>query len=177
MDKLVTTPRGAVTIRPAQEADVHAYRALRLEALRTHPEAFSADFAVNDGRPMTFWADRLRSLGRDGMIYFAARNNDLVGMCGIYRGDSQKTQHSATIVGVYIQSEWRGLQIAEGLITECVEWARAHGVKIIKLGVAATNTAAIRCYVRCDFKVYGIEPQAICYDGVMYDELLMARPT
>jgi RimJ/RimL family protein N-acetyltransferase len=35
--------------------------------------------------------------------------------------------------------------------------------------------AAIRCYNRCGFTVYGVEPQAIRHDGVMYDELLMAR--
>jgi len=48
-------------------------------------------------------------------------------------------------------------------------------VKIVKLAVVTTNTGAIRCYARCGFQVYGIEPQALCYDSVFYDELLMAR--
>jgi RimJ/RimL family protein N-acetyltransferase len=43
------------------------------------------------------------------------------------------------------------------------------------LAVVTTNAAAISCYARCGFKVYGTEPQALYYDSVMYDELLMAR--
>ena len=49
------------------------------------------------------------------------------------------------------------------------------GVLIVKLGVSTTNTPAIRCYARCGFTIYGIEPKAVCYDGVFYDELLMAK--
>jgi RimJ/RimL family protein N-acetyltransferase len=40
--------------------------------------------------------------------------------------------------------------------------------------VITPNTPAIRCYARCGFEVYGVEPQAIFYDNVFYDELLMA---
>lgn len=174
-EKHITTPRGLITIRPGQEADAPAYRELRLEALRNHPEAFSADYAANEGQPMTYWTERLRSLDSDGMMYFAVSDNKLIGMCAIYRGNSPKIQHSATLVSVYVQPAWRGWRIADGLITSCVEWARRQGVGIVKLGVVTANTAAIRCYARCDFKVYGIEPQAIYHAGVMYDELLMAR--
>ena len=175
MAALIVAPHGPVLIRPGQETDAQAYRSLRLAALRNHPEVFSADFAANEAQPMTYWIERLHLLGSESMIYFATSNEVLIGMCGIYRGSGPKTQHSATIVGVYVQPEWRGQQIAEGLITACVDWARTQGVKIIKLAVVTTNTAAIRCYTGCDFTVYGVEPQAIYYNGVLYDELLMAR--
>jgi len=48
---------------------------------------------------------------------------------------------------------------------------------IVKLGVVTTNTPAIRCYARCGFTVYGVEPQVIHYEDVLYDELLMAKKT
>jgi ribosomal protein S18 acetylase RimI-like enzyme len=144
MDKQLTTPRGIVAIRPAQEADAPAFRALRLEALRSHPDVFSADYAANERQPPAVWAERLRALGSDGMIYFAAAGDDgLIGMCRIQRGDSPKTRHSAIIASVYVQSEWRGLQIAEGLVAQCVAWSQTHGVEIIKLAVITTNAAAI----------------------------------
>ena len=175
MNKTITTPHGTIAIRQAQESDAGAYRELRLEGLHNHPEAFSADYAVNEQRPMTFWTERMRSLGNENMIFFAVHENGLIGMCGIYRGDSPKTQHSAFVVGVYVRSKWRGLHIAEELIASCADWAVAQGIKILKLGVAATNTSAIRCYARCGFTVYGTEPQAIYTNSTMYDELLMTR--
>jgi RimJ/RimL family protein N-acetyltransferase len=175
MDKLITTPHGSVTLRPAQESDAQAYRTLRLEALHNHPEAFGADYGVSLARPMEYWADRLRTLGSENTIIFATHNQDLIGMCGIYRGDSPKTQHSATLVSVYVQPAWRGLRIAEGLIAACLEWAQQQGITVVKLGVSSTNTAAIRRYHSCGFKIYGIEPQALYANGVMVDEFLMAR--
>ena len=177
MNTPITTAHGAVTIRCAREEDASAYRDLRLEALRNHPEAFSSDYAENLAKPMTFWTERLKSGGPDGgvTIYFAMADQQLVGMCGIACTNSPKVRHSATIVGMYVRPDWRGLRIGEGLVAACLGWARTQDVRIVKLAVVTTNAAAIRCYARCDFRVYGIEPQALCHDGVLYDELLMAR--
>jgi hypothetical protein len=44
---------------------------------------------------------------------------------------------------------------------------------LAKLGVAAINLSAIRCYERCGFITYGTEPRAVYYDGKYYDEYLM----
>ena len=175
MDTKISTNNGIITIHPAQEADVASYRDLRLEALQNHPVAFSADYDANKRHPPAYWESRLRELGDQGMLYFATHEGRLIGMCGVYRGNSPKTQHSAFIVSVYIQPQWRGLGGAGALIEACLAWGRAHEVRIAKLGVATDNIAAIRCYTRCGFQVYGVEPSALYYDGVMYDELLMAR--
>jgi RimJ/RimL family protein N-acetyltransferase len=147
--------------------------------LRNHPEAFSSDYATNLAKPMAFWTERLKFNNPDSavMICFAGHDQQLIGMCGITRANSPKIQHSAYIVGMYVRPDWRGLSIAEALINACLDWGRTKEIKIVKLGVAATNTPAIRCYARCGFQVYGTEPQALCLDGVFYDELLMARTT
>ena len=175
MDTSINTPHGPITIRPAAEDDAQAFRTLRLQALHDHPQAFGSDYAVNAARPATFWIDRLRSLGSEGSLSFATHADRLVGMAGIQRGDSPKTRHSAFIWGVYVQPDWRGLQIADALIDACLAWGRSQAIKIAKLAVITTNAGAIRCYQRCGFKAYGIEPQALYYDGTLYDELMMAR--
>jgi RimJ/RimL family protein N-acetyltransferase len=54
-------------------------------------------------------------------------------------------------------------------------WAKARKIILVKLGVAATNISAIRCYERCGFSTYGTEPRAIFYEGKYYDEFLMSR--
>ena len=176
-ERAITTPRGMVTIRLGREEDAPAYRELRLEALRNHPEAFSSDYETGLAKPMSYWTERLRfkNSGEGVMLYFAAHDELLIGMCGITHTDARKQKHSAYIVSMYVRPEWRGLRIAEELITTCLVWGRKQEIKIVKLGVAATNTPAIRCYARCGFQVFGTEPQAIYHDGVFYDELLMAR--
>ncbi len=175
VEQKISTPHGIITIRPAAETDAMAFRELRLEALQNNPVAFSSDYSANAEQPDQFWLERIQKLGVEGNIYFAVHNNSPVGMCGIQRGYSIKTQHSGLIWGVYIKPQWRGARIAEHLIEACVHWAKNYAVSVVKLGVTATNISAIRCYARCGFSVYGIEPQAIQYENVMYDELLMAR--
>lgn len=167
-----------VTIRPARQSDRDNFRTLRLEALRSHPEAFSADYELNAGRPMSYWEERLTSLeskAEPGMIYFAEYEDRLIGMCGVHRDESPKTRHTGWIWGVYVADEWRGFRVAERLIEQCVGWAQAHGMTSVKLGVATNNASAIRCYLRCGFTVYGVEPQAIYVNEKMIDELLMVR--
>ncbi|HSJ54541.1 MAG TPA: GNAT family N-acetyltransferase [Anaerolineae bacterium] len=173
----ITTPRGKVVIRAGMEEDAPAYRALRLEALRDHPDAFSSDYETFLVKPMSYWVERLRFDRPDNavMMFFAAEDGELIGMCGVAYERARKTRHSAYLVSMYVRPDWRGLGIADGLITACVNWAQAHGITILKLGVAATNVPAIRCYARYGFHVYGIDPQAIYHENVFYDELLMTR--
>jgi GNAT superfamily N-acetyltransferase len=155
--------------------DAATFRELRLQALREHPVAFTANYDANLARPPEFWQERLRGQGVTGNIYFAVHDGGLVGMTGIQAGDSPKTRHSAWIWGVYTLPEWRGLRIVDALIEACLDWGRAHGVTVAKLGVTTINAAALQSYLRCGFSVYGVEPKAVVYEGVVYDELLMAR--
>jgi RimJ/RimL family protein N-acetyltransferase len=171
------TPRGPVTIRPTGEADTAAYRELRLEALRTHPEAFGADYEESLARPIERWQQNVRDgAGTDlGVTYVAEAGGALVGVTGIYRDSGLKMRHCANIWGVYVRPAWRGMGSIDQLIESCVAWARAHEVRLAKLAVVTANAAAIRCYVRCGFSVYGVEPEVIHHNGVYYDELLMVR--
>lgn len=157
----LATPLGLVTLRQSQPPDAEKFRVLRLEALQKHLAAFSADYTFNEAQPMTYWEERLRSLGSQGnkgdkgAIYFADYADRLIGMCGVQRGDSPKTRHTAWIWGVYVSEEWRGLRVADNLIERCAAWAGEQGVTSLKLGVATNNGNAIRCYLRCGFIVYG----------------------
>ena len=110
-----------------------------------------------------------------GITYVAEADGKLVAMTGIYRSDGIKMRHRATIWGVYACSDWRGLGIADALIAACVGWARAQQLRLVTLSVVTTNAAAIRCYVRCGFSVYGMDPEVIYHDDVYYDELLMVH--
>jgi len=172
----LNTPRGNIVIREGIVSDAEQYRQLRLDALQDSPTAFTADYSVNANRPMSFWEDRLKT-DETGIIFFAKHGNQLIGMMAIQRGESSKTKHSANILSVFVRPEWRGLHIAEALIKACVEWAKSRDVNILKLGVNAANTSAVRAYQRCGFTIYGTEPREMYYDGQYYDGHFMSRDT
>lgn len=178
MSHELITPNGLITIRPAVPEDAARVRELRLEALADSPEAFAADYAATAAESVDAWAERIaRNIAEDkGVICVAAIEDRLIGMMGLGCGHWPKTRHGGMIWGVYVTPAWRGRHVAESLVDECVAWAQTHELAVVKLGVITTNTPAIRCYARCGFTIYGIEPKVIYYNGVFYDELLMARP-
>lgn len=167
------------TFRPTRTSDLTAYRELRLEALRLHPEAFGSDYETCLAWPEERWRERVEqgAGGEHGITYVAeaAQNGSLVGMTGVFREDAVKTRHAGLIVGVYVQKAGRGRGVADALLGACLDWARERGLRCVKLAVVTTNAPAIRLYVRHGFSVYGVEPEAIFTGGVFYDELLMVR--
>jgi RimJ/RimL family protein N-acetyltransferase len=174
MKKILDTPRGKILIRESSPLYAPRYRELRLEALQDSPIAFSADYQQNLNRPSKYWQDRLTMQPDEATIFFAEYEDRLIGMTGIERSNSPKTRHSAWIWGVYVSPKWRGQRIADELIYSCFEWANPRRIVIAKLGVAAVNQSAIKCYERCGFKSYGTEPRAVFYQGKYYDEYLMS---
>jgi RimJ/RimL family protein N-acetyltransferase len=176
MIRTFATSLGKIVIREANIADAINFRQLRLDALENSPIAFSADYQKNSNHPSKYWEDLLSPHPDESVIFIGESEGRLIAMTGVMRGTWPKTRHSAWIWGVYVAPPWRGLHIAEEIIHCCLDWARARSVVVAKLGVAAVNTPAIRCYERCGFKRYGTEPLAVFVDGKYYDEYLMFRP-
>lgn len=174
MEKIVESERGNFTLRAAVRDDLDAFRELRLEALRDYPSFFGSEYETNKIQPEEFWVGRMYLDNDDGKVFVAEVDGQLAGMCGIMLGTSPKTRHNGTIWGVYVRRGWQGQHIARELIELCANWGREHGVRQLKLAVQAGNTSAIRCYTSCGFSMYGIDPQAICFEGKYYDELLMS---
>ena len=174
MNHTFSTSRGNIVIREANPDDAVRFRELRLEALQNSPIAFSADYQKNFNHPPKYWEDLLTPQPDESTIFISEHDNKLIGMTGVMRSNSPKTRHAVWIWGVYVTPDWRGLHIAEGLITACLNWAKERHAVLAKLGVAVVNEPAIRCYERCGFKVYGTEPRAVCYNGEYYDEYLMS---
>lgn len=174
VNKTFETARGTINIREAQLSDIVQFRELRLAALQDSPTAFSADYQINLNQPMSFWEGRVTP-DEHGKLFFAEYESQLIGMTGIRQGESPKTEHGGYIWGIFVRPEWRGLHIAEAFIDLCIDWAMSKRMSIVKLGVMTNNTAAVRCYERCGFTIYGTEPRGILYEGKYYDEYLMSR--
>ncbi len=174
MIKSISTARGSIVIREANMTDMDQYRTLRLFALQESPLAFGADYESSLNYPPEFWQERLRE-DEHAVTFVAEHAQTLIGMTGIHRRPLPKTKHSATIIGVYVHPDWRGLRVADSLIDACIEWAKSRDVVTVKLSVNAENKSAIRCYERHGFAIYGTEPQGTFYNGKYYDGHLMFK--
>jgi RimJ/RimL family protein N-acetyltransferase len=161
-------------IRQTRTEDAALVRDLRLEGLKNHPIAFGSDYDQDVTRPIEYWQERVTPSSHNA-IFVGVEEDTFAGMVGIFRWGGAKMEHNGGIWGVYVRPKWRGSGLIDQLLGACVDWGKAHDVPVLKLGVAATNTSAIRAYVRCGFSVYGIDPQVIHYDGVYHDELLLCR--
>jgi len=177
MTNYLTTPKGNVTIRAATVDDAASLLALRLEALTIHPEAFAADVDKTAAEGENSWLERITDNTRteSGSIVIACTANEVIGVTGIVRGHWPKTRHSGTLWGVYVSPNWRGNKIGAAIVNGCVEWATAHNLTVITLGVTNSNLPAIRWYTACGFKEYGDVPRAILYKDNYYDEQLMYK--
>lgn len=173
----ISTPDGLVRIRPTRVEDAAAYRALRLDALRSHPEAFGADYTTNAERPFDYWQAMMqRGSGSESGVNFVAEcDGALLGITVLAREEAPKVRHNANIYSVYVSAAGRGVGIADALINACLDWAKDADLHLVKLAVVATNVAAIRLYLRCGFTIYGVDPDAILWNGRYYDELMMVR--
>ena len=166
-----------VTIVALAEARFPDAFALRLRALRDHPEAFGQAYAdavnLTDEERIrewtTFWNHR------DNRVFVAmADDGSLVGMVGIARQYRDKTLHRGDIWGVYVTPQQRGHGVGRRLLEAAIRSAREH-LKLLQLHlqVISTNQAAVRSYEQAGFVRYGRIPRADIIDGVAYDSDLM----
>jgi ribosomal protein S18 acetylase RimI-like enzyme len=164
-------------IRSIRADDLATFKALRLEALRDHPEAFGSDYEESLREPESYWQERVgRAIESDGQIIFLAdAGSELAGMLGVFRSTGAKNKHAAMIWGVYTRPAYRGCGLTEKLMREAIAWAAKQNVRILRLAVGTFNAPAIHCYQRCGFIVYGVSPEEIRVGDVYHDEILMFR--
>lgn len=168
----------AFIIREAGPADAAAYREIRLEGLRLHPEAFGSDYEETLARPDAFWVDRVSyasGRAKDNMWLACASDGALVGTLAVFTEKMRKLEHVGNVVGVYTRPDWRKRGVAGALLETALAWARRVGFRRLRLAVAVNNAPAIAAYTRAGFVAYGHEPEVIHTGGVYYDEILMTR--
>jgi ribosomal protein S18 acetylase RimI-like enzyme len=157
-------------VRRLLPSDAEAFRALRLEALHRHPEAFGSSHAEECTRPLSGFADRITG----GYIAGGFVDGQLDAMAGLLIPTQAKSRHKGVLWGVYVRENRRGSGLADAVMTALLAYAAEH-VEQIHLSVAATNERAIGFYGHLGFEPYGTEPRALKVDGSYIDELLMVK--
>lgn len=169
---------GLTEIRTLTTSDIPAFRALRLDALRLHPESFVPTYEEERAVEGPAVAARFRDDWiRDGnFILGAYRDGWLVGAVGVKRWLRAKQRHKATVWLLYTQADARGQGTGRQLLTAAIDRCRLDPeIEMIQLSVGRESHTAHRLYHSLGFRSYGVEPRALRLDGHTYiDVELMA---
>lgn len=163
-------------IRTLTSADAESYRALRLQSLQQHPEAFLSSYEAEV--KLSIETTRIRLDSSDGHFTLGAfldGEQRLAGMATFFRESRPKIQHKAHVYAVYVDPVARNHGIGRALMLELIARAKvAPGLTQLTLSVTSSNLAAKRLYESLGFIRYGTEPRAMRLEGEYLDEDLMA---
>ena len=165
-----------LAVRSLAPADAAQYRALRLRALREHPQAFTSSFEEEQARPLDWSAQRLAASAERPHDFFlgAFAHGALLGMLGLQGRYRPKERHNASVVGMYVAPELAGQGAGTALLRELITRAGAcEDLEQIDLTVTEGNGRAQGIYERCGFTVCGTLPRAIKVGDRYYGKVHM----
>ena len=166
----MTKPK--LVFRQLMDEDVLEFKDIWLEALKKHPEHFTACYSQESKRPMSFFSKIL-----ENNTYIAClRDGKILGVCGVLPAhESPKKAHTAKISGFYIRPEYRGRGFAKKLMQNALDAIEEQFDKVM-LDVNARNRGAIKLYKAMGFVNMGFEPRCLMLaDGTYVDMVHMFR--
>lgn len=160
-----------LSFRKLTNADVKEFKAIRLEALKAHPEAFLGCYEHEKEQPDSFFK---KAIHHD-VVIGCYKEEKLLGIIGFYVVTPEgKRQHSAKIWGFYIRPDYRGRGFAKKLFNEALDEAEKVTEKAL-LKVNAKNRSAIKLYRALGFEQYGLERKSLKIGDKYYDDRLMVK--
>jgi RimJ/RimL family protein N-acetyltransferase len=154
----------SVRIARIAPAELSAYKNLRDEGLRLHPDAFDSDFESEQARPPESYLGRLGLTETLGGTFLLGAwiERELVGMVGVERQSMQKLRHSAELNSMMVHPRHTGKGIGIMLVKAALAEARqAIGLEVITLRVSTSSESAVRLYERAGFQGCGVVPHYI----------------
>jgi len=132
-----------ITARWARAPDAGAWRALRINALRTFPTAFLTTAAEAEARDVASYAQML-----EGGHSFIAHDGDApVGIASLIPLTHRtQTRHRAEIGAVYVAPSYHGTGAARVLLQTTEAHAKGLGIWQLELFAEVQNTRALRFY-------------------------------
>lgn len=160
-------------IKKLKIANLAEFKRFRLEALFESPQCFGSNYDAecnyDDARFLRMMRDDECSF-----VMAAFEGDNIVSMLGFGSSESRHIIHKAFIWGVYTGVNHRGKSLAKKVMLAAFEAVKLRPqIKILQLGTAVDNHAAIGLYKSFGFISYGIEINALIINGKSIDENLM----
>lgn len=161
-----------MNIRVLNEQDTQAYRTIRLNALKNSPESFGSSYEEEAAFDVERFTKRITK--PNSTTFGVFDGNNLAGICNVSFQPRKKMNHRADIFSMYVEPEFRGKGFGKALIESAIKRAcERKTIRQIYLTVVSSNKKAKSLYESFGFKTYGIDRQAMRYNGIFYDHELM----
>lgn len=121
-------------------------------------------------------ADELRTVAAqpNSVVLLADTSGEVVGYVEATGGAFRRNRHTAHVV-IGIRQSHAGIGLGRRLLEELDRWARGGGILRLELTVMKDNERALALYRRVGYEVEGTRRAALAVDGVVVDELWMAK--
>jgi ribosomal protein S18 acetylase RimI-like enzyme len=149
----------AMQIRKLTLDDTDAFREIRIEMCRLHPEAFAQTAeevaSMSDEQCREWWAPS--DVFPEKFVLGAFEGERLLATAAFRREEMLKERHRAYVWSVYARPEARGKGLAKQLMQAIIAEARTmDGLEIIQLVVSLPQTAARTLYTSLGFFTTGL---------------------
>jgi GNAT superfamily N-acetyltransferase len=148
-----------MAIRKLTTSDAAAFREIRGEMCRLHPEAFSQTpeevAEMPEDRCREWWAPS--AVFPEKFVLAAFEGERIIGTAAFRREELQKERHRAFVWSVYVRPEARGKGISKLLMLQIIDEARhMEGLEILSLTVSLPQTSARTLYASLGFIATGM---------------------
>jgi GNAT superfamily N-acetyltransferase len=146
-------------IRKLTSENAEAFREVRVEMCRLHPEAFGQTpeevTEMSDERCRIWWA--ISDVFPEKFVLAAFEGERIVGTAAFRREELLKERHRAFIWSVYVRPEARGKGISKLLMQQIIDEARGlEGLEMLVLTVSLPQTGARTLYTELGFFTTGL---------------------
>lgn len=114
-----------VFVRPLDPGDLEAFKAVRLRALKDHPELYATTYAESVERGDAYWHGTLS--GGDKAVFGLFDAGTLIGIGSVFTFAEDPSRTTALFAMGYVDPEYRGRGYASLLFKARLDWVRGQG--------------------------------------------------
>ena len=105
-----------ISYRKLMPPDAKAYRAIRLESLKAHPESFGSTFEEQQKLPKLMFETAIEAPVDERFVMGAFDQAELIGICGFVPANDQQLQNTGTLIQMYVRAAYSGRKIGLNLV-------------------------------------------------------------
>lgn len=159
-------------IRHLNITEWQKYKDIRLEFLKTEPQATSFSYEIEVLKDENQWkADLDELFNQESAIFWVAEEDErFVGIVGSIRESSPKQKHIAIVISMFVSATYRGQGLGKKLLGSLLsELEKDESIVKYNLDVTTTQESAVKLYESFGFEKVGLWKKEYFVNGEYYD--------